>query len=585
MGEEAILFQSACWMAPHIQPDPTGAFFANSWRLHPHTYQLVISSPDYGAPPASSRPAAPRKALSSNDLLAASSPAQPPSYSTRIRLKYHDNTDVASCAGEELLPAADSSRYFVIPDCGPGGAGARILYGFALETRALSERLRDVIKHSFPAASSSSSSVRPRHASSLFLGTTMTLDGQSQPAPPPVPPALPSSSSTSSPQPEQHGKLPPPLCLPSPRAGSRSSGPVSPSPFSLSSSATSTPLPLTITKTTAGAGSESPMQRAVLGERFTIADGWYYDPFHDYSQPLPPLEERRKAGIPEPLIVVDKRSDKRLANIFNHALNLIKKFPTTDSKARLVSMVACSFMGGSDLFDRGAAKRQEAARFLDEYCAAHREKVVPLGSILIGNECHRAILFKYLCANLSPQLPCKLVIRSIHSAAVFMPVSHHPGRYKQVDMFSPGRLLAQRPSSFSGTDPASLVSRLQPASVSSSTSSLKVPSPEPDPSSEEAEWSRDSTLEHDYRRLLNLPDLQLSKLVLLEPLGSGSFGSVYRCSLGPLQMAVKRVGKQHTDQHGNEDEKKTASLVRSLINESSLLVGLNHPNVVRCLGY
>ena len=99
------------------------------------------------------------------------------------------------------------------------------------------------------------------------------------------------------------------------------------------------------------------------------------------------------------------------------------------------------------------------------------------------------------------------------------------------------------------------------------------------------EWHRDMALEHDYHRLLNLPDLQVAKLVMLEPLGSGSFGSVYRCSLGPLQMAVKRVSKKHLDAHGNEDEAKTASVVRSLINESSLLAALNHPNVVRCLGY
>lgn len=528
------VWENTCWMAPHVSPDGDGAFIAARWRLHPDQYKLAVQVfRPASTSPRSLLPApltSPRSA-SLSSVVQSSSSSSSSSLSPGARSE-GDALTAPSTSSSLASPLSSSMR-------------VRLLYKDDSEIASCSfNELRPTLDSSryfvIPSAKLYFGvALFSREVANEFRAAMADCEGRFR-----------SLSSA---------ELPP---LPSDLASPSPSSPVPPTPASQSS---------------------EPVSSIVLNERYTIYDGWYLDSTIDYTSksplpaftPPPPTVHPSSpvsAAATDLVILVDKRKDKRLANILNHGQHLAKKFPTIDSKARLLGMLVSSFMGGSDTAaadDPGKQKEIEA--FFHQYRVAHAgERYIPLGSILVGGQLHRALLFKYCCDHLSPPLPCKIMIRG-SAATILMPVSHHPGKYKQIEIFKPGRLRTQRTLSTLGSE------QLLLASGSTATGSGSHVQPLVD----ESEWELDPSLYQDYQRLLNIPDLQVAQLVLLEPLGSGSFGSVHRCSLGPLQMAVKRVMKTVDASKGQ----KVSGLVRSLINESSLLAALSHPNIVRCLGY
>ncbi|KAL6072453.1 Protein kinase domain-containing protein [Balamuthia mandrillaris] len=289
----------------------------------------------------------------------------------------------------------------------------------------------------------------------------------------------------------------------------------------------------------ASGGSE---KRDALSREFSeheqIADGWF-DVGAARSEANVPLEELRlrPINVEEPeIILVDKNVDKKLRRIVKITRLLCSKFPTFESKVRLIALQVSSCMGGS-FSDDSQMLYDSQSKLLKQKLNSN---LIPIGFITHGLNRQRVILFKYLCDHCNPPIPCTITMTEQHTWVNLVPVSSNINRYKAIDlMMDPGRLRTQE----------SIDRKLILQSGAHLTMSMS-------------------------ERHIILPDLQTEELIFQAKLGSGAFSSVYRCSLGPISCAVKVYQRSSIESIGLQ-------LARECMIQTRLL----HKNVLRCMGY
>lgn len=267
-------------------------------------------------------------------------------------------------------------------------------------------------------------------------------------------------------------------------------------------------------------------------EKEVMHDGWFDAPAKHAGLSLNQLRTMPVNLEEREVIEVDARHDARLQNILRLTQLLFSKFPTLETKVRVIALQVANALGGvysEDLREIHVAHIQNVKKKL-------QSNVVPLGSIKFGVLRHRVILFKYLCDHLHPSLPCTLSMNEEGMLCNLVPVSSNITKYKGVDVMAvPGRLRAE------GRDRKIM-------------------------------W-RGSQGAASAERHVILPDLQSEPIVFHKKLGEGGFSTVYRCAIGPLTCAAK-VYKRTDDRIGKE-----------LVRECMIQTHLSHKNILGCLGY
>eukprot|EP01103_Thecamoeba_quadrilineata_P021458 TRINITY_DN986_c0_g5_i1.p1 TRINITY_DN986_c0_g5~~TRINITY_DN986_c0_g5_i1.p1 ORF type:complete len:679 (+),score=120.09 TRINITY_DN986_c0_g5_i1:186-2039(+) len=314
-----------------------------------------------------------------------------------------------------------------------------------------------------------------------------------------------------------------------------------------------------------------------LEEWEKIGDG-FYDPGRMPSpapEKLPSLEEVRKSTATREVILINRQDDPKLERIFKIAKNLVTRFPTNETKIRILALHVANMLGGS-----GSDAVTLSIADLTEIKKRLKSNVVPIGEITHGTERHRALLFKYLCDNLSPSIPCVLTrhsqynpeegtstlsFKAIHDDVInLVPSGSDIYHMKIVDLFEdPGRLRSLKSKVGGGGGGGGGASPQTPVNKDRPRSSFP------------ARRHTEALKHHPTFRRLDLPDLLNEPLMYYEKLGQGAYGSVYRCSIGPVICAAKVYQK------GSISPQVESNLLR----ESKILTNLHHPNIVRCVGY
>lgn len=123
------------------------------------------------------------------------------------------------------------------------------------------------------------------------------------------------------------------------------------------------------------------------------------------GRPLSPLACLRAAPIDgnREVIVADKTTDSALARYTQRAISSIASLPDRESQVLALSLLVSSLMGGN----RGEAIEVECREQMKLLKSRLQTNVIPLGMITVGCCRHRALLFKYLADAIS--LPTRLV--------------------------------------------------------------------------------------------------------------------------------------------------------------------------------
>ncbi|KAL6062017.1 Protein kinase domain-containing protein [Balamuthia mandrillaris] len=308
-----------------------------------------------------------------------------------------------------------------------------------------------------------------------------------------------------------------------------------------------------------------------LSEKEKLHDG-FYDAFHQSSRTrtLPSLQELQKAAVDldtREVVVVDRRTDKRLQRILKTAQLLCQKFPTLGTKIRLLAMHVSNAMGGSHQFAASPSSGEEEAE--EEYTDTERfrlscvdcikrlkqergSNIIPLGSITHGLSRHRTLLFKYLCDNMNPPIPCCLMRLNtekntdcIDDRVLLECWNLVPwkDKFRWVDVVcDPGRMYI------------------------ANSEKLRVYH-----QSWHGELFLSDRTKEANRHIFSNFDLQTGEMVLRKQLGEGAYSKVYLCSVGPISCAVKIYDKPQNSEQ--------------MMKETLLQERLNHKNIVKCIGY
>lgn len=225
-------------------------------------------------------------------------------------------------------------------------------------------------------------------------------------------------------------------------------------------------------------------------------------------------------------------------------------------------MFVSNLMGGTQIDEIAAPN--EIVKLTDQVISYVKEvlqsNVVPLGCITHGVCRHRAIMYKYLCDFCG--IPCRLVRGAYDDVHHAWNVVLLGSKCYLVDiMHDPMAIYAEEsPEAQNYARMGRVSGQLAPIGGIGGSSVRIAPQ-----------------LTTPNYRYIPLRDFRRAELELYEKLGSGSFGSVYRCSLNGFTCAVKimTLGDTTTDADNNYYIKQ----------EISILESLRHDNVVTYLGH
>jgi hypothetical protein len=113
-------------------------------------------------------------------------------------------------------------------------------------------------------------------------------------------------------------------------------------------------------------------------------------------------------------ILVDKDSDQKLSTLLKHASDLIFEISDIHVRIKLLSIFVSDSMGGrrdnGDVSTSSLEHLIHASSYgIRNLKQLRKSNIIPIGSITLGVCRHRAILFKYLCDNVVPRIPCWLI--------------------------------------------------------------------------------------------------------------------------------------------------------------------------------
>jgi hypothetical protein len=295
-----------------------------------------------------------------------------------------------------------------------------------------------------------------------------------------------------------------------------------------------------------------------------VEDGFYDAGRNAEFAPFAELE--RKPNVRE-VILADAERDPRLYEIRDKAREMLRALPDLEIRIRMLAMYVSNVMGGIQVDD--VAESNEISK-LSSAVLTHIKQtlgsnVVPLGCVTHGLCRHRALLYKYLCDY--ADIPCRLIRGAYENSSHAWNVVLLGRKHYLVDvMHDPMALYAEESEEAQNYRRTARVGGRHTAIGGIGGSSLRLP----------------KHLISAHNRHVPLRDFRRAEVVLFEKLGSGSFGSVYRCSLDGFTCAVKimnlpapapgSVGVVDEDMH-------------YIKQEISLLEGLKHDNIVTYLGH